>query len=105
MNAVPNVCSPRKSAALPVRKPNRLDGYDYSAVGAYFVTVCAQDMRCMLSAAETDGTPETARIVLTAIGEAVQQTLLQINAHYRQIRLDHRLSKKGSDRLRRYVLT
>ena len=28
---------------LPVRKPNRLQNYDYSQNGAYFVTVCAKD--------------------------------------------------------------
>ncbi len=33
----------------PIRKPNRLKTYDYAQVGAYFVTVCVQDMRCLLS--------------------------------------------------------
>ena len=28
----------------PARKPNRLPNYDYSQIGAYFVTVCVQDM-------------------------------------------------------------
>jgi len=28
---------------LPSRKPNRLQGYDYSRNGAYFVTICAKD--------------------------------------------------------------
>jgi hypothetical protein len=28
---------------LPIRKPNRLKGYDYSRNGAYFVTICAKD--------------------------------------------------------------
>ena len=32
----------------PKRKPIRLPDYDYSA-GAYFVTVCTQDRRCILS--------------------------------------------------------
>ena len=34
---------------LPKRKQLRLPEYDYSAPGAYFVTVCTQDRRCILS--------------------------------------------------------
>ena len=34
---------------LKKRKPNRLREYDYSAKGAYFVTICAQDRRKILS--------------------------------------------------------
>ena len=31
------------------RKQIRLQNYDYSAPGAYFVTVCTHDRRCILS--------------------------------------------------------
>ena len=34
---------------FPNRKQVRLAAYDYSAPGAYFVTVCTQDRRCILS--------------------------------------------------------
>lgn len=34
---------------LPMRKPNRLYEYDYSTNGAYFVTICTQDRRKILS--------------------------------------------------------
>ena len=33
---------------LPDRKGNRLKGYDYSACGVYFVTVCTQNRVCNL---------------------------------------------------------
>jgi len=33
----------------PERKRNRLTDYDYSANGAYFVTICTQDRRKILS--------------------------------------------------------
>jgi REP element-mobilizing transposase RayT len=33
---------------LPVRKANRLAGYDYSQNGAYFVTICIQDRQELL---------------------------------------------------------
>lgn len=31
------------------RKPNRLKNYDYSSQGAYFITVCTIDRKCILS--------------------------------------------------------
>lgn len=31
------------------RKPNRLKNYDYSSQGAYFITICTKDRRCILS--------------------------------------------------------
>ena len=31
------------------RKPNRLAGFDYSQPGAYFITVCTKDRKCLLS--------------------------------------------------------
>ena len=33
---------------LPVRKSIRLEGYDYSSAGAYFVTICVKDGHEML---------------------------------------------------------
>ena len=40
----------------PQRKPNRIAGYDYSQSGAYFVTICTQDRKKILSKI-TAGTP------------------------------------------------
>ena len=34
---------------LPKRKPNRLPDYDYNQNGAYFVTICTQDRKPILS--------------------------------------------------------
>ena len=34
---------------LPKRKPIRLPDYDYSTPGAYFVTICTKDRKCILS--------------------------------------------------------
>ncbi len=36
-------------ADLPKRKHPRLDNYDYSSAGAYFITICTQNRRCLLS--------------------------------------------------------
>lgn len=34
---------------LPKRKQNRLNGYDYSQNGVYFLTVCVKDKKQILS--------------------------------------------------------
>ncbi|MBR5504933.1 MAG: transposase [Clostridia bacterium] len=34
---------------LPKRKPTRLKGYDYSAAGAYFITICVKNRKELLS--------------------------------------------------------
>ncbi len=36
-------------SALPKRKHPRLTDFDYSAEGVYFVTICTQNKRCLLS--------------------------------------------------------
>ena len=33
---------------LPVRKPIRLKGYDYSSAGCYFITICVKDWHAIL---------------------------------------------------------
>ena len=37
------------NAEWPKRKPTRLNGFDYSSAGAYFVTICARDRMKILS--------------------------------------------------------
>jgi len=50
---------------LPRRRSLRLWGYDYSQTGAYFVTICAHERRCLF------GGIEGAQISLSPIGEIV----------------------------------
>ncbi len=49
------------------RKSNRLKGYDYSRARHYFVTVCAQDRRCLF------GEINAGRMVLNQTGEMVDR--------------------------------
>ena len=42
---------------LPKRKPIRLPEYDYSSPGAYFVTVCTHDRRCIRMILRIDNGP------------------------------------------------
>ena len=59
---------------LPKRKQIRLRDYDYSAPGAYFVTICTHDRRCILSdtavGADALGGPQVA---LTETGKIVEK--------------------------------
>lgn len=38
-----------KMSELKKRKTPRCQGFDYNSVGAYFITICTQDRRCVLS--------------------------------------------------------
>ena len=54
---------------MPQRKPNRIEGYDYSQNGAYFVTVCTQDRKRILS----DIVGGDAHIVPKPYGQVVEK--------------------------------
>ena len=70
---------------LPKRKKIRMDGYDYSAPGSYFITVCiANRMRILW-----DGVgAATCRQNLSKIGAVVEKAILQISEHYPMISVD-----------------
>ena len=72
---------------LPQRKPTRWLGFDYSRGGAYFLTICTQDRKMILS---TIAKTETAKLVgddahgvpqarLTKIGKIVEKYILSTN--------------------------
>ena len=70
----------------PKRKPIRLTEYDYSTPGAYFVTICTQGRRCILSDITAgDGVLDPPCVHLTEYGAAVEQTLQEIGSHYEHI--------------------
>ena len=62
---------------LPKRKPVRLPDYDYSSPGAYFITICTRDRRCILSnitvGADALGGP---CLQLTDTGKVVEEYIL-----------------------------
>ena len=73
---------------LPKRKPTRLKNYNYGEKGAYFVTICTQNKRCILSNIVGEGLapPE---IRLTAYGRVADQQIHQIASRYPRITVDH----------------
>ena len=60
---------------LPNRKPNRIEGYDYSQDGAYFVTICTQDRKKILSQVVGDD----AHIVPKPYGRIVEKYIRNVN--------------------------
>ena len=60
----------------------RLEEWDYSSSGYYFVTICTNNMECVLSRI-TDG-----KVVLTGIGNIAKRHWLEIPEHFKNVELD-----------------
>ena len=59
---------------LPVRLRNRLENYDYSQNGAYFITICTKNRAKILSRI----LPEDARVALLPYGKTVEFFILNV---------------------------
>ena len=73
---------------LPQRKPNRLPEYDYSQADVYFVTICTENRKQLLSIITT-GVGNEATIELSRIGCEVEQTIRFINQNYPGILIEN----------------
>ena len=62
---------------FPKRKPNRLPDYGYGQNGAYFITICTQDRKPILSTIVGDGSP-----VPKPIGSIAEEYIRQIPIKY-----------------------
>ena len=62
----------------PTRKVNRLAGYDYSQPGAYFITVCTKNRKCLLSNIVGGDAYIAPYPALTTMGQVVKRYLLSI---------------------------
>ena len=69
---------------LQTRKPNRLWEYDYSTNGAYFITICTQDRRKILSSIVGDGSP-----VPKPCGMIAEKLIAQIPEKYPTVSVDN----------------
>ena len=74
--------------AQPVRKKNRLDSYDYSLNGAYFITICTEERRCLLSTVVGAILDRPAYVRLTEWGQYVEEAILRIPQCYPDVRLE-----------------
>ena len=78
----------------PVRKPIRLEGYDYSTPGAYFITICTRERRCILSKirkppddAVGEGLTPPA-VELSETGKLVETHILRLPERFPSISVD-----------------
>ena len=67
---------------LPKRKPMRRSGFDYNSVGAYFLTICTEKRRCVLSRVVGTGVLDCPRIQLSNYGEIAEKYIRQLDAFY-----------------------
>ena len=76
----------------PNRKPNRIAGYDYSQSGAYFITICTQDRKKILSRISVGtplpGCPQEPCVELLWHGEVADKYIRQMDAFYEHLSVD-----------------
>ena len=75
----------------PIRKTIRLQKYDYSQAGYYFVTVCVADKKPILSRIYSNHFQENKlpyRIELLPMGIEVEKTIKYINDNYKQVKIE-----------------
>ncbi len=64
------------------RRSLRLKGYDYSQAGAYFVTICTQNRKCVF------GTPADGRIELNDAGHIVHKAWGELPTRFSHVYVD-----------------
>jgi REP element-mobilizing transposase RayT len=73
---------------LRKRKSPRLQDFDYNNVGVYFITICTQDRRCILSHIVGTGVLDCPKIKLTKYGEIAEKYITQLNDFYSHISVE-----------------
>jgi REP element-mobilizing transposase RayT len=64
------------------RKSIRLSEYDYAHAGAYFVTLCASERRCLFGKVIND------QVILSQYGEMVKECWEWLETHFDSVHLD-----------------
>ncbi len=67
---------------LPKRKPTRLKDFDYSTNGAYFITICSHNRKCIFSNIVGEGLCALPKNNITKIGTEIQKSIEYINKTY-----------------------
>ncbi len=74
----------KNTIELPKRRSIRIEDYDYSTPGAYFITVCINDRKPIL----WNIGAATCRPNIPKFGTVVETAILQIPEHYPMISVD-----------------
>ena len=78
-----------KEKELPRRKPTRLKAFDYNTTGAYFITICTENRRRILSeivGVDVLGDPKN--VELLPHGKIADKYINQFNEFYNKITVD-----------------
>jgi putative transposase len=78
----------KNSMELPKRKRTRLEGYDYSRNGAYFLTLCSKDKKPIFSRIVGRGILDAPDIELTLYGKCVENAIRFISENNPDIAID-----------------
>jgi len=70
------------------RKTPRLQNFDYNNVGVYFITICTQNKKCILSRIVGTGVPDCPQIELTQYGEIADKYINQLNNFYEHLSVE-----------------
>lgn len=73
---------------LPERKNPRLENYDYSAPGAYFITICTKNKAKILCSFVGAGVLDRPETVFTDKGKIVDETLREMSNFYPHIQIE-----------------
>ncbi len=71
---------------FPTRKKNRLENYDYSLPGFYFITFCTEGRKCILGSIEENA--DDAKICLSQFGKITQDAIERISKSYSGVFVD-----------------
>ena len=71
------------------RKTIRLYEYDYNINSYYFITICVQDKKCILSKIVGDGVLDVPQTILLDYGKIAEQQILEINKTYNHINIEN----------------
>ena len=64
------------------RKVIRYQNFDYSSIGVYFITICTENRRCILSQIVGTGVLDCPKIELMKYGEIADKYINQLNNFY-----------------------
>lgn len=70
-------------SGLPIRKRNRLNGYNYSRNGYYFITICTKDRQLLLCDINNNN------VHLSDYGNIVNKYILSSNSAYTYLHIDN----------------
>ena len=92
LSAKCNVDGVDKLNEKPTRKNIRLQGYDYSQAGHYFVTICVADKKPILSKIKPncEKVSDYSRytVELLPMGVEIEKTIQYINNNYKQVKIE-----------------